>query len=233
MAMLEYARGRISRMTKLILFRLNERSDFLLNRPVYLNDAVEIGGRTGISLLEFAIEGMEAYHTSLGRYQYPDQYTLADSIVTESSIRRIVTTTALPHVKISIKRELLQFYQQAVLPKLCRDGEAPDTYGATVYLDAQLLELLNERINVGRYVAQAKVDTDPEILEVVSDKEALSNKLRDVPQEDRVIQSVLESAEACGVDKDLAELVFRWVIETTINLEVDYLQATNPTMNPE
>jgi chorismate mutase len=233
MVMLDVARGRIARMTKRILFRLNERSDFPINRPVYLKDAIEIEGRTGISLLEFAIEGMEAYHASLGRYQYPDEYSLLTGNITEPSVRRSVNTLALPQVDLSITQELLEFYQQGVLPKLCRDDDDPNAYGATVYLDAQLLELLNQRINVGRYIAQAKADANPEILRVVSDSQELSSRLRDKPQEERVIQGVLEAAEACGLETELAERVFRWIIETTIKVEVGYLQALNPAIDAD
>ena len=67
-------RVRLDQMTERIVSRLKDRSRFPLNEVVYRIGGVAIAGRDGVSFLQFALEGLEAYHASLVRYAYPDQY---------------------------------------------------------------------------------------------------------------------------------------------------------------
>jgi len=103
-------------------------------------------------------------------------------------------------------------------------GSLPGTYGETAYVDADLLELINERINVGRGVALAKINSDPSIRDILSDTAALTARLRDSRREEEVLAAVTESARRYGVDEGLARDVFRWVIDRVLELEVVYLQ---------
>jgi chorismate mutase len=216
-------RVRLDEMTQRVLSRLRERSRFLLNQPVYLADAVPIAGRSGISLLEFAIEGLEAYHASLGRYAYADQHPLVGSQLPDPRVSRALSEPLISAVPISTREELLSFYR-GLLPDLCAPGSDPGTFGETAYVDADLLALLNERVNIGRYVAQAKLGTDPSIRAVVDDRLALDARLRHRDREEQVIASARGVAARYDLDADLAERVFRWVIDETTRLEVVYLQ---------
>ena len=67
-------RVKLDQMTERVISGLKDRSRLPLNAPVYQPNAVPISGRTDTSLLQFAIEGLESYHASLGRFTYPDQY---------------------------------------------------------------------------------------------------------------------------------------------------------------
>lgn len=223
---LDALRSRLSKMTDRIIFRLHDRSGFPLNPPVYKPDAIPITGKAGVSFLEFAIQGLEEYHATLGRYEYPDQHPIISTVLPPTGVaRRLIGIPSLPNVEINLKDQLIPFYQGTVLPQLCEPGDNPDTYGETVFLDADVLELLNERINIGRYVARSKAESDPSILDIVSDSNELRKRLRDSSQEERVISSVRSAANKYGLGPDKAELVFRWVIEQTIGLEVAYLQG--------
>lgn len=222
---LDALRSRLGKMTDRIIFRLQDRSGFPLNPSVYKPGAVPILGRSNVSFLEFATEGLEVYHASLGRYEYPDQHPIISSVLPVTMARRLVGVPELPNVDINLKDKLLPFYRDTVLPQLCEPQDNPDTYGETVFLDADVLELLNERINIGRYVARSKVETDPSMWNIVSDSDELIKKLRDHNQEERVINSVCSAADKYGLRRDLAELVFRWVIEQTIGVEVAYIQG--------
>jgi chorismate mutase len=226
---LDAARARLGRMTERILLRLADRAGFPLNAPVYEPGGIALVRRQGISFLEFAIEGLEAYHASLGRYEYPDQYALSRGALPRSGARREVGVPALPRIEIDLRDRLLRFYRDEVLPPLCIPDPAVDanTYGETAYIDADVLELIHERINIGRYVARAKLDTTPDLLAGASAAE-LTARLRDVEQEDRVLSVVRASATRYGIAPAVAELVFRWVIEQTIEVEVAYLRALPP-----
>ena len=225
MVPLDSLRSKLGKMTERIIFRLEDRSGFPFNPPEYEPGAITIVGKSNTSFLEFAIQGMEEYHVSLGRYEYPDQFPIMRSLPPPTMARRLVGIPALPYVGINLKDKLLPFYRDIVLPQLCELKDDPDTYGETVYLDADVLELLNERINVGRYVARAKVEEDPSIWDIVSDSGELIKKLRDHNQEERIIGSVNLAADKYGLRRDLAGVVFRWVIEQTIGVEVAYLQG--------
>jgi chorismate mutase len=218
-------RVRLDQMTERIVSRLKDRSRFALNEAVYRTGAVEIAGRTGISFLDFSLEGLEAYHASLGRFDQPDQYPVFGVNLPTSPVRR--GASSKPGVEqrtISIKDDLLAFFL-SVLRRLCQTGDDPDNYGETVYLDADLLQLLHERINVGRYVAEAKLRSDPSVGASRHDAALLSLKLRDSRREEALIAAVRSTAERYELDPEVVERIFRWIIEETLRVEVAYLQG--------
>lgn len=217
-------RVRLDQMTERIVSRLKDRSRFAFNQAVYTPGAVEIAGRTGISFLDFSLEGLEAYHASLGRFDQPDQYPVFGVNLPASPVRRGASTKpGVDRRTISIKDDLLAFYL-TVLPRVCPPGDDPDNYGETVYLDADLLQLLHERINVGRYVAEAKVRSDPSVAASRNDAALLSSKLRDSRREEALIAAVRATAERYELDPEVVEHLFRWIIKETLRVEVAYLR---------
>lgn len=228
---LDDLRIRLDQMTERIISRLKDRSRFPLNEVVYRPDAVPVAHRAGLSFLEHALEGLEIYHASLGRFAYPDQYPVFSSQLPESPVARIIGRPTLPPLQISIKDNLLAFYSR-LLPDLCAPGDDTDTYGETVYVDADLLQLMNERINVGRYVAQAKLESDPAMLSVAADAETLNAKLRVPEREAALLAAVRRVAERYDLDPDLAERVFRWIIDETTRVEIEYLQKVATELPP-
>lgn len=217
-------RIRLDQMTERIVSRLKDRSRFPLNAPVYRPDKVPIAGRQGISFLQFSLEGLERYHASLGRYAYPGEYPLVSSHVPDPQVERTVGMPPLPPLGIGFTEELLEFYRE-VLPDLCAPGEDPDTYGETVYVDADLLELLHERINVGRYVAQAKLDGDPSLRGLARDGKGLAARLTDPEREAALLGSAVAAAERYQVGPAVVERVFQWVMQETIVVEVSYIRG--------
>jgi monofunctional chorismate mutase len=222
-------RVRLDQMTDRIVMRLKDRSRFPLNPRAYQPDGIEIAGRQGMSFLDFALEGLEAYHASLGRYNYPGEFPLVSANLPQSSVVRSTGGPALPSVAIAIKDDLLRTYL-ALLPSLCPPGEDPDTYGETVYTDADLLQLLHERINVGRYVAQAKLASDP-ALASMKERDGLAGRLRDATREEALLASVRETAARYQVDQAVVEQFFRWIMQETLEVEVSFLQGL-PAQSP-
>ncbi|MCC7369054.1 MAG: chorismate mutase [Chloroflexi bacterium] len=217
-------RVRLDQMTERIVSRLKDRSRFALNQAVYTPGAIEIAGRSGSSFLEFSIEGLEAYHASLGRFDYPDQHPVSGANLPSSPVRRVRSEAGIEPRSISIRDNLLSFYL-SVLPALCRPGDEPQNYGETVYVDADLLQLLNERINVGRFVAEAKLRNDPTVGPARHDAALLSAALRDSKREEALIGVVRATAARYELDSDIVERIFRWIIEETLRVEVVYLQG--------
>ncbi|MGK2965423.1 MAG: chorismate mutase [Tepidiformaceae bacterium] len=217
-------RVRLDQMTGRIISRLKDRSRFPANPAVYRPDGVPIAGRSGISFLEFSLEGLENYHASLGRFAFPDQYPLLKKEHDASPAQRTIETDATPRIEISITGDLVPFYIRMV-DELCAPGDDPGTFGETVYVDADLLNLIHERINIGRHIAAAKAGSNPELEAIIDDSDALSEALRDRAREAVLLSSVEATAVRYELDPVIARRVFEWIVDETLALEVWYLQG--------
>lgn len=215
----------LDQMTERITTRFKDRLRFPANSPVYKSDGVQVVGRTGVSFLEFAIEGLEAYHASLGRFIYPDQYPVLGLNLPPPGIERAVVQPEAPKLRINISGNLIPFYVNLVT-KYCKPGDDPDSYGQTVFLDAELIQMIHERVNIGRYVAYAKGKKDPYIYRLRSDREALLNKLKDRAREEALIRQARERAVFYELNPDMIEEAFRWMIDQTLEIEIAYIQVT-------
>ncbi len=216
-------RVRLDQMTERIVSRFKDRSRFPLNEPVYRPGGVQIHGRSGTSLLQFAIEGLEAYHASLGRYDDPDQYPLSGLNLPPSSAERVVTPAPLPRLSINSSEGLISFYQD-LLSRYCAPEDNPNTYGQTVYIDADLLQLIHERVNIGRYVAEVKSRSDPTVLQSRDNHDLLLSKLKDTAREESLVSRARQVAQAYELNPELAEQAFRWMIDKTLDIEIAYIQ---------
>jgi chorismate mutase len=220
---LEGIRIKLNQMTERITSRLKDRSLFSQNNPIYEPDEINIANHNGVSLLQFAIEGIENYHASLGRYNYNDQFPVLDVKLPTSSVERIINKSSLYKLDINIGESILPFYH-GLIKKYCEPKNDPTTYGETAYLDADIIQIINERINIGRYVADIKIRNDPTIYEIKDDKESLLLKIKDKKREEILIEKVRSVAQRYELNPDMAEEMFRWMIECTINVEIAYIQ---------
>lgn len=220
---LEDIRIKLDQMTERITSRLKDRSLFPQNNPIYKPDEINIANHTGISLLQFAIEGIENYHASLGRYNYSDQFPILDVKLPTSSVERITNKSSLHELDINIGESFLPFYQD-LIKRYCEPKNDPITYGETAYLDADIIQIINERINIGRYVADIKIRNDPTIYEIKDDKESLLLKIKDKKREEILIEKVRNVAQRYELNPDMAEEMFKWMIDCTINVEIAYIQ---------
>jgi chorismate mutase len=216
-------RTKLNQMTERIVSRLKDRSRYALNAAVYRIDEIPIEGRTGISFFEFALEQLEQYHAALGRYRFPDQYRLTN-ISTNTPVQRArVPTSPIQQVAIELKDEIITYYL-TLLQDLCEEGDDPTTYGETVYCDADLIVLLHERINIGRFVAESKLQTDPSLQAIAQSQDALRPRLRKPEREQTVIANARKIAFSYNLNQNVVEHCFRWLITKTLEVEIHYLQ---------
>lgn len=222
---LDEIRAKLDRLNEQIVSRFKDRSRFLINEAVYRPGAIPIAGRPDISLMEWALEGMERYHATLGRYELPDQLPIRSEAVgtSPSPVRRMVEMPALPAITPPPRDELIRFHV-SLLPEFCKPGDEPQNYGETAYADADILVRVNERIFLGGYVAQFKLKQEPDIVRFVPDSLVLRDKLRDARREEVVLDKARQAAWRYAVNPDVIETVFRWMIEQTLDLEVRFLQ---------
>lgn len=220
-------RVKLDQMTERVVSRFKDRSRFPLNEAVYKPDGIPIAGRSGISLLQFAIEGLEIYHASLGRYDYPDQYPVLGINLPSTQVARVINRPPLPRLSIDASNGLLPFYQQ-LLSKYCTQEDDPNTYGETAYVDADLLQLIHERVNIGRYVAEIKTHNDPTIFQARTDAGFLLSKLKDRPREEALVKKAREVAQRYELSPELTEHAFRWMIDKTLDIEIAYIHQVEP-----
>lgn len=219
-------RGRITTLSSRIIFKLEDRSHFLHNPSTYIPGAIPLSDKSGLSFFEYSVKGLEDYHGLLGRWKYPDEYPLMISVKPEPiTSREVSNLPLLPAVGINFKDPLFNYYTKSLLPRICQPGDDPNTYGETAYMDADVVALLNERINLGRYVAVSKVNSDQTLWDKIDDSEGLNEALRDRNREKVVIDSVTAVASKLGLDMGLTKDLFRWVLDATTDLEVKYLQG--------
>lgn len=221
-ARLDDLRVKLDQMTDRIISRLKDRSRFLQNLRIYKPGGIKLKGSKSISFLEFALKGLENYHASLGRFDYPDQIPLVLGKAKSSAVREI-PLTAVSEVSISVKEDLLKFYIP-LIKKLCKPGEDATTFGETVYCDADLLELLNERINLGRFIAESKLKSDKSISKAVGDRATLIKRLRDRTRENKVVENARKIAARYGLNCRVVEKLFKWIVEKTTKVEEEYLK---------
>jgi chorismate mutase len=93
-----------------------------------------------------------------------------------------------------------------------------------VYCDADLIVLIHERINVGRYVAEAKLQTDPSLVRVVDTRPTLARRLVQPQREQAVVDQARRIATRYDLNAEVVERCFRWIIEQTLEVEVEYLR---------
>ncbi len=224
-------RIQLDQMTERIVSRFKDRSRFPLNEVVYRVDGVQITGHSGISLLQFAIEGMENYHASLGRYEYPEQVPMLGSNLPGSSIRRVVEPDSRQPKHLNFTEDMLVFYQGLLVKHLKPEDDKPvddpKTYGETVYEDADLLQLMHARVNIGRKVAERKTTDDPDIFKVADDRVAVLAKLRDERREAVLLEKASGLAMDYNLNPNIVDEAFRWMIERTIDVEIDWIQQVS------
>jgi chorismate mutase len=210
-------------MTERIVSRLKDRSRYKLNEHVYVPNAIRIEGRKDLSFFEYALEGIEKYHETLGRFNFPDQTPLVIDPSKALYVKREVPPSLISKVEIDLKTDIINFYLSS-LKEFCIKGDDKSTYGETVYCDADLILLLNERINLGRYVAESKLQSKSSIRDVIEEKDKLMKELRDYQREEDVIRKARKVALIYEIDPNIVEKIFRWIIDKTIKVEVEYLQ---------
>jgi monofunctional chorismate mutase len=216
-------RQKLDRLQQQIISHLKDRSQFLLNEPIYLRNSIALTVKNDLSLFEHALMGLEAYHATLGRYRFPDQYPIFPASVIQTPVYSYIDMPRIPEVNLDIHTRVIDFYHN-LLPTICKSGNEPNSYGECAFIDAEIVILMHERINLGRFVAYYKAKQDPSIMKLLNMPDELHDALTVRKREDEVIASARQMASGRGLDATVIEKIFRWMIDETIALEVAYLQ---------
>ncbi len=224
---LDAIREQLDRLADAIIAALKRRHEFPQNPAVYSHDAGLVKGFPRRSLLihhVMQLERSDAASPPLGRLQEPFSDRGVEAV--RSAERSVTSPPDNPFkpLSLSIQAALLGYYQRWI-ERCCTPGEAPEGYRETVVVDAEALLALSERIHLGELVAECKLATARAEFEATLGAEAPLRTLISRPQrEQEVFDNVRQLAQRRGFPVDQAEAWWRWIIDTTIAVEIRYIR---------
>ncbi len=212
-----------------IVIALKKRTRFQANSKIYKPGLLL--NKPEMSLLDYELMACEHNHAELGRYTFAAQDAFTDVSAVKPVIQRQVPVSALRAKPASAGDRIKTFYCNWV-SKACSAGENSDNYGEAVTTDVVALLAIMERVNLGKAVAESKFLERPE--EFVATGGDRDEMLKFIVRSDRE-QQVYDIAGKLAQNYDLPVEhtldVFRFMIKTTIDIEVDYLRLRIDTYN--
>ena len=205
-----------------IVIALKKRTRFPANTSVY--EAGLALSSPSISLLEHTLGSIERCHAELGRYTFAAQEAFTPVEHIAPIIERPTPDSPLHPMKSEVGVRIIEFYTQWI-EKACDSGDDTDTYGETVTADVSALLAIMERVNLGKPVAEAKYLEQPEaFISTDGDKAALLGLLVKKDREAQVLELAANLAQRYDLPVEHAIATFTFMIDTTIDIEIDYLR---------
>jgi len=205
-----------------IVIALKKRTRFPVNAAIYAPGLVSVD--PSVSLLKHVLGNIEQCHAQLGRYTFADQesYTPVEHI--EPIIKRTPPDSPLRRMKSDVGDTVIDFYSQWIT-RACITGSDADTYGETVTSDVNALLTIMERVNLGKPVAEAKFLEQPKaFIDTQGERDGLLSLLVKKDREAQVLEMAKGLAQRYEVDEQQVLDIFIFMIETTIDIEIDYLR---------
>ena len=205
-----------------IVIALKKRTRFMTNDAVYKPGLVLNSGAT--SLLDYELNRMEVNHAELGRYTYADQESFTEVSDVAPVINRLPHKSPIRRMRANVGERLITFYKHWVA-KACEHGDDAHTYGETVTADVSALFAMMERVTLGKYVAESKfANAKRDYLATGGDRDALIALLVNRDRENQVIELATRLGNHYELQPALAQDVFQFMIDVTIDIEIDYLR---------
>lgn len=205
-----------------IVIALKKRTRFPINDAVYNAGLVQT--HESASLLNYVLGNIERCHAELGRYTFASQESFTSVTRISPVISRKPPESPLQPMQSGVGDRIIDFYQQWVI-NACAAGEDTDTFGETVTSDVNALLAIMERVNLGKPVAEAKFREQPEAFaQTAGEREALLALLVKKDREAQVIDLAANLARRYELPEEHAISTFNFMIETTIDIEIDYLR---------
>lgn len=244
---LQNIRDELVKMEDSIIFKFIERSHFPVCAPVYApnHPDLNIPDFTG-SFLDWALLQMEITHSKLRRFDSPDETPFFPNDIQEPILPRIDYPKIL-HEKaskpVNYNEKIKSIYIKEIVPLISNsDGDAKENYGSVATRDMECLQSLSRRIHFGKFVAEAKFQSDIDLYTKMireKDVDGIMSSITNAAVEEKILERLVRKADVYGVDPttpvDSTEKVRRItpeylvkiykeiVIPITKEVEVDYL----------
>lgn len=205
-----------------IIIGLKKRSRFCANAPVYQPGLVV--AQPDQTLLLHVLSRIEQCHAELGRYSFAAQDAFTDISAVDNVIDRVAPISPVQKMSSSAGQRIIDFYRDWI-KRYCEDADDAKTYGETVTADVNVLLAIMERVNLGKLVAESKfTELTDEFIATEGDREAMLKLIVRKDREQAVIELSRKLAQHYELSQDAAVEVFEFMIDVTVDIEVDYLR---------
>lgn len=205
-----------------IVIALKKRTRFVSNEAVYQPGLVKEQPAT--SLLDYELVACERNHAELGRYTFAAQDAYTDVSGIEPIIQRAAPTSVLRAMPSGVGNRIMEFYGDWI-EAACVQGDDSRTYGETVTTDVLALLAIMERVNLGKAVAESKfLDMPDKFKATEGDRDAMLAYIVRSDREEQVLKIAAQLADNYDLPAEHAVSVFRFMIDVTVDIEVDYLR---------
>jgi chorismate mutase len=239
-----------SRLEDTIIFHLIERVQFPLNASIYDAGVLPIPNSNlalpaDISLMDHILSETERLHSSVRRYDSPDEYPFFPQVLQRPVLQALKYPKILHDNNVNVNDTIKERYIKEILPSACSDfgrpdrGETKENYGSAAVCDVNCLHSLSRRIHFGKFVAESKFqkETDRFVqLIKAEDRPGIDAAITDSKVEQKVLERLRLKAKTYGTDPsnnnesaskiDIDAVVAMYaqvVIPLTKVVEVEYL----------
>lgn len=236
-------RETLVRMEETILFAFIERSQFYSLPSVYEKNKFQIPDFNGL-FMEWLLWQTERTHSQVRRYEAPDETPFYPTKLLKPLLPSVEYPKILANYsdEITVNDEILEFYVEKIIPGVsCKIGDQEENFGSVSVCDVECLQALSRRIHFGKFVAEAKYQSDKELykrLILAKDAAGIESSITNSAVEQKILERLKEKCVTYATDPSLKysqkiqlkvdpELIvglYRdYVIPLTRKVEVDYL----------
>ncbi|CAI4053576.1 hypothetical protein N7582_005756 [Saccharomyces uvarum] len=239
---LQNIRNELVRMEDTIIFKFIERSHFATCPSVYKEQhpGLTIPNFEG-SFLDWALLNLEITQSLIRRFESPDETPFFPDKIKKSFLPSINYPQILaPYApEVNYNDKIKNVYIENIIPLISRkDGDDINNFGSVAASDIECLQSLSRRIHFGKFVAEAKFQSDiPLYTKLIKDKdvEKIMENITNSAVEEKILERLTKKAEVYGVDPTnkkgerritpeyLVKIYKEIVIPITKEVEVEYL----------
>ncbi|CAI9752726.1 unnamed protein product [Fraxinus pennsylvanica] len=241
---LDGIRNSLTRQEDSIIFSLVERAQFCYNAATYDPEAFAMDGFDG-SLVEYMVKETEKLHAKVGRYKSPDEHPFFPDDIPEPMFPPLQYPQVLHPAadSININATIWDVYFRDLLSRLVKEGD-DGNYGSAAVCDTICLQALSKRIHYGKFVAEAKFRSSPDVYETAiraKDRSKLMDLLTYPAVEETIKKRVEMKTQTHGQEVTVnigevdavqvykitpslvADLYGDWIMPLTKEVQVEYL----------
>ena len=232
-------RERLIRQEETIIFALIERAQFRRNECVYRTGAFDLP-ESHLSFLTFLLQHLERSYALVRRYTSPDEHPFTSHSKLPNPVLPPLDypETLVPN-SINHSAEIERTYIERILPRITDLGD-DQNYGSSATCDVNCLQALSKRIHYGKFIAEAKFDSDPKLyitLGLEKDRQGIWTELSDSVVEEKLLARVENKARMYGREitdagsndsykvkpNTIRQIYKDLIIPLTKEVEIDYL----------
>ncbi len=205
-----------------IVIGLKKRQRYVSNPKIY--QAGLVVPHPEQSLLIYELSRIEQCHAELGRYAFAAQDAYTDVSQVDSILDRKAPESPVRDMASGVGQRIIEFYK-GWIEDYCDSSDSPETYGQTVTADVDVLLAIMERVNLGKQVAESKfVELTDDFIATGGDREGMLKLIVRKDREQKVIELSRNLANHYELTEAAAVDVFEFMIDVTVDIEVDYLR---------